>query len=158
MNIYDFTVKDIAGNDVKLSEFADKVLLIVNTATGCGFTPQYEGLETLYEQFKEHGFVVLDFPSNQFLKQAPGTDKEISDFCTLKYNTTFPRFKKCNVNGADAIPLYKWLKKQKKGFLTSSIKWNFTKFLVDRNGNVVGRYSPTTPPEKLKSKIEKLLG
>lgn len=158
MNIYDFTVKDTKGNDVKLSEYKGKVLLIVNTATGCGFTPQYEGLEELYKEFKEKGFEVLDFPSNQFLKQAPGSDKEINDFCTLKYDTTFPRFKKCDVNGKDAIPLYKWLKEQKKGFLTSAIKWNFTKFLVDRNGKVVGRYSPTTPPEKLKSKIEELLG
>ena len=157
MNIYDFTVKDSKGHDVSLSKYKGKVLLIVNTATGCGFTPQYEGLEKLYREFKDRGFEVLDFPSNQFLKQAPGTDEQINEFCTLKYDTTFPRFKKCDVNGANAIPLYKWLKEQKRGFLSSAIKWNFTKFLVDRDGKVVGRFSPTTTPEKLKSKIEKLL-
>lgn len=157
MNIYDFTVKDIKGNDVSLSRFKGKVILIVNSATGCGFTPQYKGLEELYRKFKERGFVVLDFPCNQFGHQAPGTDEEIGEFCSLNYDTTFPRFKKINVNGPDAIPLYKWLKSQKGGFLGSRIKWNFTKFLVDREGKVTARYSPTTPPSKIEADIEKLL-
>ena len=157
MEIYDFTVKDAKGNDVSLSQYKGKVLLIVNTATGCGFTPQYEGLEKLYKEYKDKGFEVLDFPCNQFLNQAPGTDEEISSFCTLKYDTTFPRFKKIDVNGDNAIPLYKWLKEQKGGLFGNAIKWNFTKFLVDRNGKVVGRFSPTTPPSKIEGDIKKLL-
>lgn len=157
MNVYDFTVKDAAGNDVSLSKYKGKVLLIVNTATGCGFTPQYEGLEKLYKTYHGQGFEILDFPCNQFLNQAPGSDEEINNFCTLKYDTTFPRFAKIDVNGDNAIPLYQWLKSQEKGFLTSSIKWNFTKFLIDRLGNVVGRYAPVTPPEKLEDEIKELL-
>ena len=157
MTIYDFTVKDSKDKDVSLSQYKGKVLLIVNTATGCGFTPQYEGLEKLYKEYKEQGFEVLDFPCNQFLKQAPGSDEEISNFCSLKYDTTFPRFKKINVNGKDAIPLYKWLKEQKGGLFGKAIKWNFTKFLVDRNGNVVRRFSPTTVPEKIEKDIKQLL-
>lgn len=157
MNIYDFTVKDPKGNDVSLSKFKGEVLLIVNTATGCGFTPQYEGLEKLFKEYHSKGFEVLDFPCNQFLNQAPGSDEEIGNFCTLKYDTTFPRFKKIDVNGENAIPLYKWLKEQKGGLFGSKIKWNFTKFLVDRKGKVVGRYSPTTKPEKLEGEIKKLL-
>ena len=157
MSIYDFTVKDPKGNEINLSEYKGKVLLIVNTATGCGFTPQYEGLEKLYREYKDKGFEILDFPCNQFLKQAPGSDEEISNFCTLHYDTTFPRFKKVDVNGKDAIPLYKWLKEQKGGIFGNAIKWNFTKFLIDRNGNVVGRFSPTTPPSKLETDIKKLL-
>ena len=157
MNVYDFTVNDAAGNDVSLSKYKGKVLLIVNTATGCGFTPQYEGLEKLYKTYHDQGFEILDFPCNQFLNQAPGSDEEINNFCTLKYDTTFPRFAKIDVNGDNAIPLYQWLKSQEKGFLTSSIKWNFTKFLIDRLGNVVGRYAPVTPPEKLEDEIKELL-
>lgn len=157
MTVYDFTVKDSKGKDVSLSEFKGKVLLIVNTATGCGFTPQYEGLEKLYKQYKQQGFEILDFPCNQFLNQAPGSDDEISNFCTLKYDTTFPRFKKIDVNGENAIPLYKWLKEQKGGILGNAIKWNFTKFLIDRDGRVVGRYSPTTQPSKIEGDIKKLL-
>lgn len=157
MDIYDFTVKDNKGQDVSLSAFKGKVLLIVNTATGCGFTPQYEGLEKLYREFHDRGFEVLDFPCNQFMNQAPGSDEEISSFCTLKYDTTFPRFKKIDVNGENASPLYKWLKDQRGGFLGKAIKWNFTKFLVDRNGKVVGRYAPTTPPSKIEGDIRKLL-
>lgn len=157
MNIYDFNVKDSKGHDVSLSEYKGKVMLIVNTATGCGFTPQYEGLEKLYREYKAQGFEVLDFPCNQFLNQAPGTDEEISGFCTLKYDTTFPRFKKIDVNGDNAIPLYKWLKDQKGGVFGKAIKWNFTKFLVDRKGNVVGRFSPTTAPSKIEADIKKLL-
>lgn len=157
MNIYDFTVKDYKGNDVRLSQFKGKVLLIVNTATGCGFTPQYKGLEELYRKYRDSGFEVLDFPCNQFGHQAPGSDKEINEFCTLKYDTTFPQFKKIDVNGANESPLYAWLKKQKGGFLGSRIKWNFTKFLVDREGNVVARFAPTTSPSKIESKIKELL-
>lgn len=157
MDIYDFTVKTPDGKDVSLSEYKGKVLLIVNTATGCGFTPQYEGLENLYKKYHKEGFEILDFPCNQFLKQAPGSDKEIAEFCTLKYDTTFPRFKKIDVNGEDAIPLYKWLKKEKGGLFGSAIKWNFTKFLVNREGKVVGRFAPVTPPEKLEEKIKALL-
>ena len=157
MNIYDFKVKDPKGNDVSLAKYKGKVLLIVNTATGCGFTPQYKGLEELYQEYHDKGFGVLDFPCNQFGHQAPGTDAEIGEYCTMIYDTTFPRFKKIDVNGRDEAPLYRWLKKQKGGFLGSRIKWNFTKFLVDRSGNVVGRYSPTTPPSAIESKIQSLL-
>lgn len=157
MEIYDFKVKNSKGEEVSLSEFQGKVLLIVNTATGCGFTPQYQGLEELYREFKSQGFEVLDFPCNQFGNQAPGSDAEINEFCSLKYDTTFPRFKKIDVNGKNESPLYKWLKKQKGGFLGSRIKWNFTKFLVDRQGKVVARFSPTTPPSRIKASIESLL-
>lgn len=157
MDIYSFTVKDSKGHDIALSKYKGEVLLIVNTATGCGFTPQYEGLENLYKKYHDQGFEVLDFPCNQFLSQAPGTDEEIESFCTLKYDTTFPRFKKVDVNGKDAIPLFKWLKKEKGGIFGNAIKWNFTKFLVDRKGNVQGRYAPTTPPEKIEDKIKALL-
>lgn len=157
MNVYDFTVKDQKGEDVSLSLYKGKVLLIVNTATGCGLTPQYESLEKLYREYKDKGFEVLDFPCNQFLNQAPGTDEEIQSFCTLKYDTTFPRFKKVDVNGKNEIPLYRWLKSQKGGLFGNAIKWNFTKFLIDSKGNVVARYSPTTPPSKIESSIKKLL-
>ena len=157
MNIYDFTVKDQQGNDISLSKYKGDVLLIVNTATGCGFTPQYKGLETLYKKYKNQGFEILDFPCNQFLHQAPGTDKEISDFCTLNYDTTFPRFKKVDVNGDSAIPLFKWLRAQKGGFLTNAIKWNFTKFLIDRSGKVIKRYSPLVSPVKIEEEIKTLL-
>ena len=157
MEIYGFKVLDSKGNEVSLSQYKGKVLLIVNTATGCGFTPQYEGLEKLYEEYRDKGFEILDFPCNQFGHQAPGSDSEIQEFCTLRYHTTFPRFKKINVNGKDEIPLYKWLKEQKGGIFGSAIKWNFTKFLVDRGGKVVARYSPTTPPSKIEKRISELL-
>lgn len=157
MDIYDFTVTDNRGNEVSLSEFKGKVLLIVNTATGCGFTPQYKGLEELYEKYRDRGFELLDFPCNQFGHQAPGNDEEINSFCTLRYDTRFPRFKKVDVNGADASPLFRWLKKQKGGLLGNAIKWNFTKFLVDRNGKVVARYAPVTPPAKIDAAIAALL-
>ena len=155
--IYDYTVKDRKGNDVSMKDFEGKVLLIVNTATGCGFTPQYEGLENLYQKYREQGFEILDFPCNQFGNQAPGNDEEIHEFCTLRYHTTFPRMKKIVVNGANEDPLYTYLKKQKGGMLGSNIKWNFTKFLVDRNGNVVERFAPTDKPEKIDSKVAALL-
>lgn len=157
MNIYDFIVKDRKGNDVSLKEYEGKVLLIVNTATGCGFTPQYEGLEKLYETYKDQGFVILDFPCNQFGHQAPGSAEEIHEFCTLKYNASFPQFKKIDVNGGNEEPLYTFLKKEQGGILGSKIKWNFTKFLVDRNGKVVDRFAPADTPEKLESKVKALL-
>lgn len=154
MGLYDLTVKKQDGSDFSLSEFKGKVLLIVNTATGCGFTPQYEGLEKLYQKYRERGLEILDFPCNQFLGQAPGTDEEINSFCTLKYNTTFPRFKKIKVNGKEADPFFEYLKSQKKG----RIKWNFTKFLIDREGNVVDRFEPMEKPEKFEERIVELLG
>ncbi len=157
MSVYDYNVKDMQGNSVSLKTFEGKVLLIVNTATGCGFTPQYEGLENLYRSYKDQGFEILDFPCNQFGNQAPGTNDEIHQFCTLKYDVSFPQFSKIDVNGEHEDPLYTYLKSQKKGTLGSRIKWNFTKFLVDRNGNVVGRFAPTDTPEKLESKIKAVL-
>ena len=157
MNLYDITVKDNHNEDVSLAQYKGKVLLIVNTATGCGFTPQYDGLEALYKKYQEQGFEILDFPCNQFAGQAPGTDEEIHQFCTLKYNTSFPRFKKINVNGKEESPLYTYLKAQQKGALGSRIKWNFTKFLVDREGNVVARFAPTVKPEAIDEKIAELL-
>jgi len=157
MVAYDFTVKDQKNNDVCLDLYKDKVLLIVNTATGCGFTPQYKGLQELYDAHQHQGFEILDFPCNQFMNQAPGSDAEITNFCTLNYGTTFPRFHKVEVNGKDAAPLFLWLKAQKGGLLDGSIKWNFTKFLIDKNGNVVNRYAPTTKPEDIEADIVKLL-
>jgi glutathione peroxidase len=157
MKFYDFTVKDRAGADVSLADYKGKVLLVVNTATGCGFTPQYEGLQKLYDAHKDKGFEILDFPCNQFGNQAPGSNEEIQSFCTLNYGTTFPRFAKIDVNGKNASALYKFLKKQKGSLLGSSIKWNFTKFLVDREGNVVKRFAPTDTPESIESDILALL-
>ena len=157
MKIYDFTVKGLNGQDVSLNSFNGKVLLIVNTATRCGLTPQYTGLQKLYDDYQAKGLEILDFPCNQFAHQAPENDGEINNFCTLKYHTTFPRFAKIEVNGDNTSPLYVYLKSQTKGFLTKKIKWNFTKFLIDRNGNVAGRYSPAEKPEKLIKAIEKLL-
>ena len=157
MNLFDITVKDNHGEDVSLAQYKGKVLLIVNTATGCGFTPQYEGLEALYKKYQQQGFEILDFPCNQFAGQAPGSDEEIHQFCTLRYNTSFPRFKKIDVNGKEESPLYTYLKSQQKGALGSRIKWNFTKFLVDREGNVVARFAPTVKPEAIDEKIAELL-
>ena len=157
MSIYDFTVKGRAGEDVSLSTYKGKVLLVVNTATGCGFTPQYEGLQKLYDKHKDQGFEILDFPCNQFANQAPGTIEEIQSFCTLNYGTTFPRFAKIDVNGKNASDLFKFLKKEKKSALGSSIKWNFTKFLIDREGNVVKRFAPTDTPESIEQDIVALL-
>ena len=156
-SIYDFTVLDAKKQPVRLDKYKGQVLLIVNTATGCGFTPQYEGLESLYKKYREQGFVVLDFPCNQFAGQAPGTEEEIVSFCQLKYDVSFPQFAKIKVNGSEADPLYKFLKEQKKGILGSAIKWNFTKFLVDREGNVLKRYAPTTKPADIEKDIVSLL-
>ena len=157
MKIYDFKVRNAKGVEVPMTEYQGKVLLIVNTATGCGFTPQYEGLQKLYDKYRDKGLEILDFPCNQFGHQAPGTEDEILEFCTLKYKTTFPLFAKIDVNGKDADPLFVFLKKQKGGFLGDDIKWNFTKFLVSRDGTVVDRYAPMTTPEKIESDILKLL-
>ncbi len=153
MSIYDYTVKDQNGNDVSLSEYKGNVLLIVNTATRCGFTPQYEGLQQLYDKYADQGFDILDFPCNQFANQAPGSDEEIADFCNSRYGVTFPQFHKIKVNGEDEDPLYTFLKSQGGG----RIKWNFTKFLIDRNGRVVARFGPPKTPAAIGEEIEKLL-
>lgn len=157
MSIYDFKVKAQDGSEVALSDYKGKVLLIVNTATGCGFTPQYEGLQDLYEKYHDRGLEILDFPCNQFGNQAPGSDEEITDFCQSRYGVTFPQFKKIEVNGENEEPLYTFLKSQKKGIMGDRIKWNFTKFLVDRNGNVVERFASAVTPEKIDQKIAALL-
>ena len=179
MNIYDFTVKAQDGNEISLSDYKGKVLLVVNTATGCGFTPQYDELQDLYDQFKDKGFEILDFPCNQFGGQAPGDDEEIHSFCTGRYGITFPQFSKIDVNGENAAPLFKWItentrfegfgkgpaalmmsavaKKMDKDYKNNGkIKWNFTKFLIDREGNIVARFEPTDM-KKLRAKIEEYL-
>jgi glutathione peroxidase len=155
--IYDFTATSLAGEDVALKRFEGQVLLIVNTASACGFTPQYRGLEALQKEFGPRGFAVLGFPCNQFGSQEPGDASQIEQFCESNYAVTFPMFAKIDVNGGDAHPLYQFLKSEKSGLLGSSIKWNFTKFLVDRSGRVVARHAPTTTPEGLKKEIEALL-
>ena len=179
MSIYDYKVLDRKGNEVSMENFKGKVMLIVNTATGCGFTPQYKGLEELYQKYHEKGLEILDFPCDQFGHQAPGDDEEIHEFCTAKYKTSFDNFKKIEVNGENEIPLFTYLKSQQgfKGFSglkgavmngvvskidpdyknNPNIKWNFTKFLVDRNGNVVDRFESTVEPEKIAKTIESLL-
>ena len=157
-SLYDIAVDDIKGKPVKLGKYKGKVLLIVNTASECGFTPQYKGLEKLYEKLHGKGLEVLGFPCNQFGAQEPGDEKAIAQFCELNYGVTFPMFAKVDVNGAKASPLFKHLKSEKKGMLGSeAIKWNFTKFLVDRNGKVVERYAPKVEPEAIAADIEKLL-
>jgi glutathione peroxidase len=155
--VYDFTATSLAGEDVPLKRFEGQVLLIVNTASACGFTPQYKGLEELYEALSPRGFSVLGFPCNQFGAQEPGDARQIAQFCETKYAITFPMFAKIDVNGASAHPLYNYLKSEKSGLLGPSIKWNFTKFLVDRAGKVVARHAPTAKPEGLKKEIEALL-
>ncbi len=160
MNLYskNFVVNDIDKKPVKLSEYKGKVLLIVNVASKCGFTPQYEGLEKLYRKYKNQGFEILAFPCNQFGNQEPGTNEEIKSFCQTNYNVTFKLFDKIDVNGANAHPLYQFLKDAKPGIMGSKdIKWNFTKILIDREGNVVERYAPQTTPESVAKDIEKLL-
>ena len=180
MSIYDYSVKNPKGEDVSLEQFRGKVLLIVNTATGCGFTPHYKDLESMYEKYHDQGFDILDIPCNQFAGQTPGTDEEIHEFCTLKYNTQYPHMKQSDVNGENALPLYAYLKSQKgfEGFGKSpmalmmstmlkkidkdyknnpDIKWNFTKFLVDREGNVVNRFEPTADMKVVDSAVKSLL-
>lgn len=179
MSIYDYSVKNRNGEDVFISQFKGKVLLIVNTATGCGFTPQYEGLENLYKKYHEQGLEILDFPCNQFGNQAPGNDNEIHQFCTLKYNTSFDQFAKIDVNGENELPLFTFIKQESPEELVEGmknkmtmkaiekisstakndkdIKWNFTKFLVNREGNVVYRFSPTYKPEDIEEKIKELI-
>ena len=180
MSVYDYSVLDRKGNEVSLEQYRGKVLLVVNTATGCGFTPQYKGLEEMYEKYHDRGLEILDIPCNQFAGQTPGTDEEIHEFCTLKYNTQFPQMKKSDVNGENELPLYTWLKSQKgfEGFGKGptalamsamlktidkdyknkpSIKWNFTKFLLDREGNVVERFEPTYDMKKVDAAVAELL-
>jgi glutathione peroxidase len=156
-SIYDFAALSLAGEDVPLKRFAGKVLLIVNTASRCGFTPQYEGLEALHRELAPRGFAVLGFPCNQFGGQEPGDAKEIAAFCAVNYDVSFPMFAKIDVNGSNAHPLYNYLKAERSGLLGTSIKWNFTKFLVGRAGQVVARHAPTTKPDSLKREIEALL-
>jgi glutathione peroxidase len=155
--IYDFTATSLAGEDIALKRFEGQVLLIVNTASACGFTPQYSGLEALHKAFSPRGFSVLGFPCNQFGGQEPGDAAQIEQFCANTYAITFPMFAKIDVNGVRAHPLYQYLKNEKSGVLGASIKWNFTKFLVDRSGKVAARHAPTTAPEGLKKEIEALL-
>ena len=179
-NVYDFTVKDMQGNEVSLADYAGKVLLVVNTATGCGFTPHYDPLEAMYKEFKDQGFEILDFPCNQFANQAPGTEEEIHEFCTLKFGTDFPQFGKIDVNGEEAEPLFAYLAEEKpftgfgKGLKTAAlkkfadannkvfgdkayIKWNFTKFLIDREGNVAARFEPTIDMKDVRAAVEEML-
>ena len=156
-SIYDFTAKSLGGEDVSLKQFEGQVLLIVNTASACGFTPQYKGLEALQKAYGLRGFSVLGFPCNQFGRQEPGNAAQIQQFCASNYSVSFPMFDKIDVNGDDAHPLYKYLRSAKSGLLGPSIKWNFTKFLIDRSGRVVARHAPTTTPEALTKEIEALL-
>lgn len=156
-NIYDFTVLNQDDQAVSLADYRGKVLVVVNTATGCGITPQYQGLQTLYDRYKEQGLEILDFPCNQFMGQAPGTAEEINTFCTLNYQTTFPRFAKIKGNGKEADSLYDWLKSQASGPLGKRIEWNFAKFLINREGQVVKRYSSKTDPMEIEEDLKALL-
>ena len=157
MSIYDIPVTTANGEEKSLADYRGKVLVIVNVASKCGFTPQYKGLQELYEKYNDQGLEILGFPCNQFLAQEPGSNEEIQSFCQVNYGVSFPVFAKIDVNGSDAHPLYKHLTKEASGILGGAVKWNFTKFLVDRDGNVVKRYAPNTEPEKLTEKIEELL-
>lgn len=157
MTIYDLHVKTIDDKEIKLSEYKGKVLLIVNTATHCGFTPQYEGLEKLYQKYHKKGLEILDFPCNQFANQAPESNQEIASFCQLHFKTSFQTFAKIDVNGKHAAPLFKYLKKQRRGMLGGRITWNFTKFLLDREGSVVARFAPSIEPEKIEDNISRLI-
>lgn len=157
MSIYDFEVVTIDGDKINLREYEGKVLLIVNTASKCGFTPQYKELEELYKKIGNEKFEILGFPCNQFGNQEPGNSEVIKNFCEINYGVTFPLFEKINVNGKDAHPLYQYLRDKKKGVLGGAIKWNFTKFLVDSKGNIVDRFAPTVTPLKLENEIRKLL-
>lgn len=157
-NIYQFSAENYRGEEVNLNEFAGKVVLIVNTASACGFTPQYEGLQALYDKYKDQGLEILAFPCNQFGKQEKGSNEEIKSFCDLQFNIKFPLFEKIDVNGEHAHPLYNFLKKEASGILgTKNIKWNFTKFLVNKNGEVVKRFAPITKPSAMEAEIKSLL-
>ena len=157
-SIYDFCAKDIDGKDVPLSTYKGKAMLLVNVASKCGFTPQYTGLEAMYRKHRDQGLVVLGFPCDQFGHQEPGNEDEIKNFCSLTYDVSFPMFAKVDVNGANAHPLWQWLKSEKSGFLgIDAIKWNFSKFLVDKSGNVVKRYAPTDTPEKIEKDLDAVL-
>ena len=158
MKFNELTVKDAKGENVRLSDYSGKVLLIVNTATACGFTPQYSGLQELYEKYRDKDFEILDFPCNQFGNQAPGTNEEIGSFCTGRFGITFRQFDKIDVNGENESPLFTWLKSKKGGLAGAKIKWNFTKFLVNQHGEVVARFAPTTTPAAIEKDIAKLLG
>ena len=157
MNFYDFAAKTMDGEEIKMEKYKGNVVLVVNTASKCGLTPQFKELEELYKEYKERGFEILGFPCNQFAKQDPASNKEISEFCLINYGVSFTMFEKIDVNGANAHPLYKYLKNEAKGILNKEIKWNFAKFLIDSQGNVVTRYAPITAPSKLNKDIEKLL-
>lgn len=157
MNFYEFTAKKIDGTEINMDKYKGKVILVVNTASKCGFTPQLEGLENLYKEYKDNDFEVLGFPCNQFGGQDPGNNKEISEFCLVNYGVTFPMFEKIEVKGENTHPIFKYLKENAKGTLGSEIKWNFTKFLINKDGDVVKRYGSMTKPEKLKKDIEILL-
>jgi glutathione peroxidase len=157
MNFYDFSAKTMNEKEVDMKQYKGKVVLVVNTASKCGLTPQFKELEALYQEYKDQGLEILGFPCNQFANQDSGTNEEIHEFCQLNYGVTFTMFEKINVNGTDAHPLYKYLKDSSKSLLGKEIKWNFTKFLIDSNGNVIKRFAPTTKPLKLKKDIEKLL-
>ncbi|ADC50125.1 bacillithiol peroxidase [Alkalihalophilus pseudofirmus OF4] len=156
--VHDFTVQSTKGEEVSLSTYKGQIMLIVNTATKCGLAPQFKGLEKLHQQYKDKGLAVLGFPCNQFMNQEPVSDEQMTEACEINFGVTFPLFAKINVNGSDAHPLYKHLKKEQKGLLSSEIKWNFTKFLVDKNGEVVKRFGPNTSPEKMEDEIKELLG
>ncbi|WP_409252435.1 glutathione peroxidase [Bacillus sp. SCS-153A] len=156
-SIYDFSALKPNGEEVALSEFKGKAMVIVNTASKCGFTPQFEELQSLYEEYKEKGVTVLGFPSDQFMNQEFDNDNEIMEFCQINYGVSFPMFSKIEVKGEGAHPLFKYLIKEKKGLMTSEVKWNFTKFLVDQEGNVIKRYAPQTSPAKIKEDLEKIL-
>ena len=157
-NIYDIHIKDSSNKEVSMSKFEGKTLLIVNVASKCGLTPQYKGLQSLYEEYKDRNFVVLGFPCNQFGGQEPGTNSEINNFCEINYSVTFPIFSKIKVNGPDSHPLFKLLKNDKPGiFRTASIKWNFTKFLVNSSGKIIDRFSPRVEPKYIRSEIERIL-
>jgi len=156
-SIYQFSAKSITGEDLPLSKYEGKVMLIVNTASNCGFTPQYEGLETLHQNYSDQGLSILGFPCNQFGGQEPGTEKEIQEGCLINYGVSFQMFSKVNVNGKDEDPIYTFLKNEKGGFLTKMVKWNFTKFLVDRQGKVVKRYGSASKPEAIEADIKTLL-
>lgn len=157
MKIYDFTAKTIEGTDKPLSDYKGKILLVVNVASKCGFTKQYSGLESLYKKYKDKGVEILAFPCNQFGSQEPGTSEDIKEFCSVNFGVSFQLFEKVDVNGDNAHPIYKYLTKAKGGIITDAIKWNFTKFLIDREGNVVDRFAPQTTPESIEKEIEKLL-